>query len=216
MHNTKVIDYGYAYNTTYDQFISMMDLYGEQPLNFCSYKLLVYPSSGFKDQVRVKMSQVSSNYFTSACFDLTDFATFFHPSYFQFISSRGNMYRGIVIVALFIVLLVFFASDFLIERKHQDIVNAAARSDAIVRSLFPGSVADRLYDKHKERQIQSKKPWRAKGKGTYVATQKSRLSSLLRTPLENQEFDDEFLENEPLADLYPSASVIFAGMCIVT
>lgn len=122
------------------------------------------------------------------------------------------MYRGIVIFALATVLLVFFASDTLIERKHQHIANAAARSDAIVRSLFPGSVADRLYQKHTDNnKNQSKKAWRAKGKGAYVSTQKSRISSALQNPLEDQ---DPFLENEPLADLYPSASVIFAGKCV--
>lgn len=56
LHNTKVTDYGpYAYNTSYNQFIALMDPFGEQPMNSttgCSYRVIVYPSSAFKDMVR--------------------------------------------------------------------------------------------------------------------------------------------------------------------
>jgi hypothetical protein len=102
--------------------------------------------------------------------------------------------------------------DVSVQRKQRIVAEAAKRSDAIVRSLFPGTLADRLYAKARHRQVlkQKKKNWTTKDdSGVLVATQKSRLLNLLRSNTDSYLCED----NEPLADLYPSASVVFAGKC---
>jgi hypothetical protein len=54
--------------------------------------------------------------------------------------------RWIVLGVLFFIIMVFCAFDRVMHRHQSSVVEAAKKSDAIVRSLFPEEVADKLYE----------------------------------------------------------------------
>jgi NADH:ubiquinone oxidoreductase subunit 6 (subunit J) len=65
-------------------------------------------------------------------------------------------------VAFFVALLVFIAYDYIQERRNRSILRAAREARAIVSSLFPASVRDRLFETSREKQRQKEKKKRKK------------------------------------------------------
>lgn len=108
----------------------------------------------------------------------------------------------IVLFALFFIMCVFLGFDRTIAGRQRNFVEAAKASDEIVRSLFPEHMADRLYESNKAKK--EAKANTKNGKGMVVTTRKSLLTSYMQS-------DNAFSTDEPLADVYPSATVIFAG-----
>jgi Adenylate and Guanylate cyclase catalytic domain len=102
--------------------------------------------------------------------------------------------------------MIFIIFDLSVQRKQKSVADAAKRADSIVRSLYPGTMTDRLYEKNRQQRYGVKN---SNDSGVFVATHKSRLLNLLRSPTDPQ--NGVHIDNEPLADLYPSASVVFAG-----
>jgi hypothetical protein len=86
------------------------------------------------------------------------------------------------------------------------VIQAAERSDKIVRSLFPEAVRDRLYEDaiRKEQQNRGEKTaWKADG--TTVVAAKHKLKNLLDE--ENPVSDDiEHHESDPIADYFPNCT----------
>ena len=129
----------------------------------------------------------------------------------QFLTSRPDIYRGIVLLALFVVGGVFIAFDAFVERHQKKVLNEAKRSDAIVRSLFPAAVADRLYEDARKKEIEKQKDW----KGPLFETPKSRVKKFMRVPdMHTQSsYDSENpMASEPIADLFPNTTVLFADL----
>lgn len=88
--------------------------------------------------------------------------------------------------------------DFLVERRQRVVLHKATQSTAIVSSLFPKNVRDRLIN----------------GAGTGSVTRdsfslgnKSRLKGFL-----DGNSDDEKEEEAPIADLFPECTVFFADI----
>lgn len=80
--------------------------------------------------------------------------------------------------------LVFLAYNRKVERQRKDIMDTAKRSDAIISSLFPSNVRDKLYPID-----------------NIVGNNKSDLND---GPSKN-------LSSPPIAQLYPETTVLFAG-----
>jgi Adenylate and Guanylate cyclase catalytic domain len=104
--------------------------------------------------------------------------------------------------------LVFCLYDYSVERRQKLVLNTAVRSSAIVSSLFPSAVRDRLYPaahdtRAKKNQSNVCRPETAKGK----------LQSFLRegkTSSGNEGFTP--LSSSPIAELYPDTTVLFADI----
>jgi Adenylate and Guanylate cyclase catalytic domain len=104
--------------------------------------------------------------------------------------------------------LVFCLYDYSVERRQKLVLNTAVRSSAIVSSLFPSAVRDRLYPEGhdtgaKKNKRNACRPETAKGK----------LQSFLRdgkTSPGGEGFTP--LTNSPIAELYPDTTVIFADI----
>lgn len=100
--------------------------------------------------------------------------------------------------ALFgIVAIAFLVYDYFVLKRNEKIVNAAARSNAIVASVFPSTIRDRLMEENKHRQS--------------AVNKKRRLTSLMNDGLLLEDDEDDRLKSEPIADLFPEVTLFFAG-----
>lgn len=102
-------------------------------------------------------------------------------------------------VAAFFALLaaIFIMYDMFVRRQNAKIVDAAARSNAILSSLFPSQVRDRL--------LASNEGNKQKG---------SKLQSLLQSDGLNYDCDDaeNMLKSKHIADLFPETTILFADI----
>lgn len=103
------------------------------------------------------------------------------------------------------VLLVFFATfvlflvyDYAAQRRQNKVLVAAQRSNAIVSSLFPSNVRDRILDGHVDSQ----------DKGIRTAA-KSQLKNFID---DGAEGSAGVFGTKPIADLFPNATVMFADI----
>jgi class 3 adenylate cyclase len=105
-----------------------------------------------------------------------------------------------VSVAFLIMGCTFFMYDRFVRIRNGKIVHAAARSNAIIASLFPSQIRDRLFA---EKDIN--------------AAPKTKLKSMIvsgefNTWNENDE-DNEFMyKSKPIADLFPETTILFADI----
>jgi hypothetical protein len=99
-----------------------------------------------------------------------------------------------VCIALVFVLTsaVFIIFNSVVERRNRIVMSQALRSTAIVSSLFPGAVVDRLV--HGE------------GKTASFASGKMRLKNFLSD-------GNDTADCQPIADLFPHTTVFFGDVC---
>lgn len=84
-------------------------------------------------------------------------------------------------------------------------LDATKQSDAIVRSLFPDAVADRLYEEARKKDIE-------KSKNVGLESKNKQLRSFMKTPtLISESKDGDLLtETAPIAELFTDTTILFA------
>jgi class 3 adenylate cyclase len=97
----------------------------------------------------------------------------------------------------FLMALAFFMYDRFVQRRNSKIVSAAATSNAIVSSLFPSNVRERLFTE--------------KDTGKQLKNSMHCTTSRLKTFLNGGEDGDETLAlvSKPIADLFPNTTILF-------
>jgi class 3 adenylate cyclase len=126
--------------------------------------------------------------------------------------------EALVVVSIFLFTsLVFLLYDFILRRLQAKVVNSAKRSEAIVSSLFPAVVRDRLYGPESAGQgsppqggtphskISKNKPLRP---GNSLMNHKIRLKTFLAEPTSQ----DANQASDPIADLFPNTTILFADI----
>ena len=137
-----------------------------------------------------------------------------------------NIYRAILLGAFLCVIGVFLAYDKLIERHQKNVISAAERSDAIVRSLFPAKIRDKLYEKAKKKEEEKRQRQKhassfnnndsgsvgsgSAGKGALIVTNKNKLKNFVNDG-GRVGFQNAF-EDDPIADLFPQTTILFADI----
>jgi class 3 adenylate cyclase len=114
---------------------------------------------------------------------------------------------GVVLIFLF-TSAVFILYDMFVTKRQSKIEESAARSNAIVQSLFPAQVRDRLLRGEEESQEQKKEE----------TTQFSRFAgdtgkNNVTLDEDEDEVTNKLLRTKPIADLFPHATVMFADIC---
>jgi class 3 adenylate cyclase len=98
----------------------------------------------------------------------------------------------------FLMTFAFFLYNWVVQRRNNKVVGEAARSNAIVSSLFPSNVRDRMAAETDAREGHTK----------------SRLKNFLAT--ENNAVDDDdddiMYKTKPIADLFPETTILFADI----
>ena len=114
-------------------------------------------------------------------------------------------YTCAVLVVFCVTSLVFLMYDFAVRRRQRIVMERIRRQDKIVSNLFPSKYRDRLYN--------SIGDGRRSTESTGSERSETDIQSRTRRNLDLQDFEmDHLLESAPLADLYLSTTVMFAGM----
>jgi class 3 adenylate cyclase len=103
-----------------------------------------------------------------------------------FHSNLTFILTGVVAGTFFLMALTFFMYDRFVQRRNTKIVGAATKSNAIVSSLFPSNVRDRLFQEQGN---------------------KDRLATFLTGDEGGDE--NQALASKPIADLFPNSTIIF-------
>jgi class 3 adenylate cyclase len=107
-------------------------------------------------------------------------------------------YATVMALVFVVTSVVFLLYDCLVERRQRVVMDSAAASTAIVSSLFPKSVRERLM--HKEEQS-------LKDKATGNAVEDSPY-----TTVQQQKENDKYGKSKPIADLFEDCTVLFADI----
>jgi hypothetical protein len=118
-------------------------------------------------------------------------------------------------LALFIIVVIFIVFDAYLDRHQNRVLAAAKQSDAIVRSLFPNGVTDRLYEEARKHEDEKARDWNETH--SHFETPKSRVKKFMRQPdgltvgsMDTDETDQ--VMTDPIADLFPNTTVLFADL----
>jgi class 3 adenylate cyclase len=121
---------------------------------------------------------------------------------------------SVVVAVIFgVMALTFCIYDRFVARRNSKVVNAAARSNAIIHSLFPTQVRERLYAQEKEEA--EAKPAADEERDAPKARLKTVMVSgeYMEDQIKQEECDDDFMyKSKPLADLYPETTIMFADI----
>lgn len=133
-----------------------------------------------------------------------------------FTSWNPIILTGAVLAIFSFVSLVFYLYDYKVERRQTTVLNTAVRSTAIVSSLFPSEVRDRLYPATAAADDAKQKSSR-RSSSVLPDTAKGKLKSFLRETgvSTNPSLDSStsvMLEGAPIAELYPDTTVLFADI----
>mmetsp|Transcript_13427 Transcript_13427/g.37784 ORF Transcript_13427/g.37784 Transcript_13427/m.37784 type:complete len:1181 (+) Transcript_13427:148-3690(+) len=106
-------------------------------------------------------------------------------------------FTGIAVVIFVFTTMVFVFYDCLVERRQRKVYSSAMKNNAIVSSLFPKSVRDRLYQENDPTPKNAQPP-------------KTRLKTFMHEDNDATETKKEF--DAPIADLFSNCTVLFADI----
>jgi class 3 adenylate cyclase len=119
-------------------------------------------------------------------------------------SSLPIVLTVVVASTFFLMAVTFFLYDWFVQRRNVKVVGEAARSNAIVSSLFPSNVHARLF----EENAQKKAARRAS-----EAPTKSQIKNFLASETGVVDDDDDIMyKTKPIADLFPETTILFADI----
>ena len=126
----------------------------------------------------------------------------------NYTDSRDPLIYAIVVAMIFVfTTMVFLVYDWAVQRRQWMIIRAARKTQAIVSSLFPKNVQDRIMkDVDEEVNREANGPLITRGNRT-----KDQLQNFLKGKEADGE-DDENKRSKPIADLFPEATIIFADI----
>jgi hypothetical protein len=129
--------------------------------------------------------------------DVCHFTVSIYPSkaFHHTTNSPAIMTFAVAIIFAFAIFM-FFVYDRLVERRQRLVLNKAVQSTAIVSSLFPKNVRDRLMQESSELAMTGSSAFR-----------NSRHKSLL-----GEETKEDAENSKPIADLFPNCTVMFADI----
>jgi Adenylate and Guanylate cyclase catalytic domain len=134
----------------------------------------------------------------------------------------------LIIAATFVAMtLSFCAFDICVRRRNLQIETAKSHSDAIISSLFPSNVRDRLYEQSKTENAIAPSLVERPIAGSQLAHAKSRLRNFMTDGIiepsergasthhgDMDDLEDIFMyKSKPIADLFPETTVLFCDIC---
>lgn len=136
--------------------------------------------------------------------DACEFLLHAYPSreFYEATQSRRPLYYTLAIVGVFVMTcLVFLLYDWFVTRRQQKVLSTATRSNAILSSLFPAQVRDRLMEEQGEREAAAagtKKKVALKASAPVPIRESNDNSGMENTgPMTS----DALLGSKPIADL---------------
>jgi hypothetical protein len=137
-------------------------------------------------------------------------------------SNRAIVVTSLVAVTFIIIIITFLIYDWLVERRQAVVINIANKSTAIVENLFPAQVRDRMLQ-----DIEKKKsggdgdqavgdagatPDPMAGTAAASASNAAPNKVSVKQFLTDQLDQGNDLTSQPIADLFPNTTVLFADI----
>jgi hypothetical protein len=111
-------------------------------------------------------------------------------------SKREAVLYSVLVASIFLfTAFIFFLYDLYILRGQQKLVVQAARAEAVVQSLFPKEVGNRLMEEAEQNRKETN------------TTSKARLRNFVL-----KKDEEDVSKAKPIADLFPEASIVFADI----
>ena len=127
--------------------------------------------------------------------------------YDSFFTGRPIIYTVAVLFIFFITSIVFIMYDVLVSRHQEVVKEAAERSNAIISSLFPAQVRDRLLAGGSAAAAEAKDSFAAPLVSTNNMSNKGRKDGDVESAP-----GTELLNSRPIADLFANCTVLFADI----
>lgn len=177
---------------------------------------------------RLKDQDKTSAFADASC----EYSFFIYPSdefHEEYTSNRPALLAGAVVAVFIFTSIVFFIYDYLVQQRQTKVMDSAKRSNAIVSSLFPADIRDRIFrngDIKKAKKSSKKKQGK---KGGFLPGLNNTPTFGLKNFLNENDPDNDMSEgnlNEdnihgdplaicsspPIADLFPNTTVMFADI----
>jgi hypothetical protein len=121
----------------------------------------------------------------------------------EFATNAPEVFTAIVASAFFLMAFFFFTYDKYVQTRNEKVVRQAAKTNAIVSSLFPTNVRERLFGQDDA----------SKRSGSRTSGRRSLKMFLSdHSHHENQSTGGGSRGDQPIADLFPNCSVLFADI----
>jgi hypothetical protein len=125
-------------------------------------------------------------------------------------SSNPIQATTMLVFAFAFMITAFLMFDTFVSRRNRKLLTAMSQTNAIVSSLFPSNVRDRIFAQAKHDNDEKK-----------AINGKSRLKTFLSDGNDgdnemgggSDENDQYMYKTKPIADLFPETTVLFAGKC---
>jgi class 3 adenylate cyclase len=118
-----------------------------------------------------------------------------------YVTSQPIIYTIVVALIFLFTSLVFILYDYLVERRQYVVMDRAVTSSAIVSSLFPANVRDRLFEEGNPKEEADKN-----GGAWHTTTNKQRVQNFLDGSSTGKE------TSKPIADLFHNTTVFFGDL----
>lgn len=136
-------------------------------------------------------------------------------AYYQ--TSNPIIFTAAAVLIFVFTSAVFLLYDYMVERRQKKVLSTAVRSTAIVSSLFPAVVRDRLFPVDEEAPASPTKQTRTFA-AVGLANPKNRLKNFLNDGKTLEDMEDEterstsVSKSAPIAELFPETTVLFADI----
>jgi Adenylate and Guanylate cyclase catalytic domain len=127
----------------------------------------------------------------------------------EFMTSTPMLFSGCLASIFCFTCLVFMLYDWCVGRRHRKVHDTAVKSGAVVRSLFPAKVVDRLYESAENKNVSS---MLNANDNLDVFRKDSRDMLSLEKSNRDQNSYGDIASSDPIADLYPDCTVYFADI----
>jgi class 3 adenylate cyclase len=120
----------------------------------------------------------------------------------SFVTDKPAIYTAVLVLVFLFTSAVFLAYDCYVERRQRVVMDTAIASSAIVSSLFPKVVRDRLY----------KGETKNESSGHGKMAQKSILQNFMSDGRGDRQITEVQQASKPIADLFQDCTVLFADI----
>jgi len=118
-------------------------------------------------------------------------------------SGTPELFAVVVALTFCMVAIVFYGYDVFVQRRNENLVSKAAQSNAIVSSLFPDHLRDRMMEEKDQQRDSDNRS---------SSTQFSSKRASLKAFLNDGKTGEVSHQNKPLADLFLETTVMFADI----
>ena len=126
-------------------------------------------------------------------------------------TSKPAIYTGIVLCVFLVTAVVFLLYDYFVQYRQNKVMATAKRTNAIVSSLFPKNVRDRIMEDAKA-QAEAEMNGNKGGGFKMGVGNRTKLKEFLDEDLGETGAESKQYDSKPIADLFTDCTILFADL----